>query len=144
MKKKELLVSEILSAFNQKRKVKGHFSKKVYNLGDMKFGLDIFTFLLRKNGDDYYIKMTGLYRHGVVRLLEHLGVCYKKEHDAFILIRNQSNIICEISQKADKTVYRKISFVFQKYDRGAKGLDKRRRHGIGFLSWLDSVSSTVK
>lgn len=102
MKKKEILVSEILSAFNQKRQIKGHFSKKVYDLGDMKFGLDIFTFLLKKNGNDYYIKMTGLYKHGVVRLLQHLGVCYKKEHDAFILIRNQSNIICEISQKEIK------------------------------------------
>ena len=102
MKKKEILVSEILSAFNQKRQIKGHFSKKVYDLGDMKFGLDIFTFLLKKNGDDYYIKMTGLYKHGVVRLLQHLGVCYKKEHNAFILIRNQSNIICEISQKEIK------------------------------------------
>ena len=102
MKKKEILISEILRAFNDKRKIKGHFSKKVYDLGDMKFGLDIFAFFLKKNGDDYIVKMTGLYKHGVVRLLEHLGVCYKKEYDAFILIRNQSNIIREISQKEIK------------------------------------------
>jgi len=38
----------------------------------------------------------------VVRLLEHLGICYKKECNTFILIRNQSNIICEISQKEIK------------------------------------------
>ena len=102
MKKKEILVSEILSAFNQNRKVSGHFSTKVYDLGDMKYGIDIFSFLLRKIGDNYFVKMTGLYKHGVVRLLQHLGVCYKKEHDTFILIRNQSNIIREITQKEIK------------------------------------------
>ena len=102
MKKKEILVSEILNAFNQNRKLTGHFSNTVYDLGDMKYGLDIFTFLLRKVGDNYFIKMTGIYRHGVVRLLEHLGICYKKEHNTFILIRNQSNIICEITQKEIK------------------------------------------
>jgi hypothetical protein len=107
MKNKKILVSEILRAFNEKQKIKGHFSKKVYDLGDMKFGLDIFAFCLKKTENDYVVKMTGLYRYGVVKLLEHLGICYKKEYGAFILIRNQSNIIREISQKEIKDLINK-------------------------------------
>lgn len=100
--KKETLVNEIVTTFQEQRKVSGHYSTEIYDLGDRKFGLDIFTFLLRKVEGKYFVKMTGLYKHGVVRLLQHLGVRYKKEYDSFILIRNQSNIIREIPNKEIK------------------------------------------
>ena len=102
MKKKELLVSEILKAFKSETTLNGHFSKEIFDLGNSKYGKDIFSFFVKKEGKFRYIKMTGLYKHGVVRLLEFMGVCYKKEHGAFLLIRKQRNIIYEISLKEIK------------------------------------------
>lgn len=104
MKKQERLVSEIINSFNNSRKDKGHFCKKIYDLGDGKYGMDIFTFAVRKVENDWVVKMTGLYKHGVVNLLQHKGVCFKKEHDVYVLIRKQENIISEISLKEVKDI----------------------------------------
>jgi hypothetical protein len=99
MKEKELLVSEILSEFNYTRKVKRHFLKKLFDLDNNKTGKDIFTFIVKKENGEYVINMTGLYKDGFVQLLQYMGICFKKEHNSYLLIRKQSNIIYEISQR---------------------------------------------
>ncbi|RYM34822.1 hypothetical protein ERX46_05455 [Brumimicrobium glaciale] len=101
MKKKEFLVSEILDSFNI-TKIKGHFSKKKYDLGNGRYGKDIFTFFVKKEEKGYVVKIGGVYKHGIVNLLHKMGLCYKKEHGVFILIRKQRNIIYEISHKEIK------------------------------------------
>jgi hypothetical protein len=103
MKKKDKLVSEILNTFNKARKIKGHFSEEVIDLGNGKHGIDIFYLTKKKTKDGKsYLYLSGLYKYGVIMLLQHMGIFYLKEHVTFILIKKEENIIYEITLKEIK------------------------------------------
>lgn len=103
MEKKDLLTSEILNAFNEESKIDGHFCTEKVDLGNSKFGIDIFTVIKKesKRGEEYLF-LAGLYKKGVINLLEHFGICHIKENQSFILVRKEFNIISEISLKEIK------------------------------------------
>ncbi len=103
MKKKDILVCEILNKFNKTRKINGHFSEEVIDLGNGKYGVDIFYFTRKMNRDRIsYLYLSGLYQNGVKMLLLHMGVCYLKENNKYILIKKEENVISEITIKEIK------------------------------------------
>ena len=103
MKKRDLLTSDILNAFGEESKIDGHFCTEKVDLGNSKFGIDIFTVIKKKEkSGEEYLYLSGLYKKGVINLLEHFGICHIKENQSFILIRKEFNIISEISLKEIK------------------------------------------
>lgn len=88
------------------RKVKmlnGHFNKNIVLLGNNKFAVDIFSFVI-KGKEQKQIHLTGVYKLGVIELLKHLGIYSKKVYDADVFVRKIENVIEEISVKAIKEV----------------------------------------
>ena len=77
----------------------GHFNTQLFDLGNGKFGYDIFLLCIDKKKS---ILLSGLYRDGVKRLLQELGVYNKKVHNGNIWIRKEKNIIAQISLKEIK------------------------------------------
>ena len=101
MKKKEFLVSEIIDSFNT-IKIDGHFSNKIYDIGNGQFGIDIFTFFVKKEEKEYFVKMGGVYKLGIINLLQQMGIGFIKDRGSFVQIRKQRNIIQQVSQKEIK------------------------------------------
>lgn len=48
MEKKDLLTSDILDTFNEASKIDGHFCTENVDLGNSKFGIDIFSVIKKK------------------------------------------------------------------------------------------------
>ncbi|MGZ0017660.1 DUF5906 domain-containing protein [Yeosuana sp. AK3] len=103
MEKKDLLTSDILNTFNEASKIDGHFCTEKVDLGNSKFGIDIFSVIKKKDkSGEEYLFLSGLYKKGVINLLEHFGICHIKENQSFILVSKEFNIISEISLKEIK------------------------------------------
>ncbi|MCF8273561.1 MAG: hypothetical protein K9I95_06990 [Flavobacteriaceae bacterium] len=103
METKDLLTSDILNTFNEASEIDGHFCTEKVDLGNLKFGIDIFTIIKKKEkSGEEYLFLSGLYKKGVISLLEHLGICHVRENQSFILVRKEFNIISEISLKEIK------------------------------------------
>jgi hypothetical protein len=99
----EILISEIQSKFQKETAINGHFSAEIHDLGNNKFGLDIFTFEHKKSKEGLEkILLASVYKKGVIRLLEHMGVCYKTEQGESLLVIKEHNIISEITLKEVK------------------------------------------
>jgi hypothetical protein len=70
MNKKKEIQGSLFNFDDETQTVSGHFDLKQYDLGNMKYGIDIFTVSIRGNNKKKYLHLNGVYRHGVIRFLE--------------------------------------------------------------------------
>jgi hypothetical protein len=99
----EGLENHLETLLNQVEMLNGHFNKNTVSLGNKKFAMDIFSFAIRGK-EDKQIFLTGVYKLGVLELLNHLGVYSKKVFNADVFVRKIDNVIEEVSVKAIKEV----------------------------------------
>lgn len=90
----------IHAMLNKSSGIEGHFNTQQFNLGNGKIGYDIFTFTVNKKNRK--ILLTGLYKDGVKRLLQEMGIFNKKIHGSVILIKKEKNVIWQITLKEIK------------------------------------------
>lgn len=84
-------------------KIEGHFDLEQYDLGNMKYGVDIFTVSIRGKNKKL-LNLDGVYRHGVIRFLESQGVFYKEIYNTQMIIHKKNNIIKLIEYKELKDI----------------------------------------
>jgi len=99
----EGLENHLETLLNKVEMLNGHFNKNTVSLGNKKFAMDIFSFAIRGK-EDKQIFLTGVYKLGVLELLNHLGVYSKKVFNADVFVRKIDNVIEEVSVKAIKEV----------------------------------------
>ena len=97
------LENHLETILNQVDMLDGHFNKNTVSLGDNKFAMDIFTFVIRGTYNKK-IYLTGVYKLGVIQLLKYLGVFSKKVFNADVFVRKIDNVIEEVSVRAIKEV----------------------------------------
>jgi hypothetical protein len=98
------LENNINALLNQVELLDGHFNKDIVSIGNNKFAMDIFSFVIKGKNKDKQIYLTGVYKLGVIELLNHLGVYSKKVYNSDVFVRIVDNVIEEISVKAIKDV----------------------------------------
>lgn len=99
--KKEDIINDVESMTSASLK-SGHFNLELFDLGNRKFGVDIFTIAKRGKGDMKFLNLEGIYMTGSIRLMHHLGLYQKKVFDNFVVIRKDQNRISIISTKEMK------------------------------------------
>jgi hypothetical protein len=91
----------LATLLNKVEILNGHFNKNIVSLGNNKFAMDIFTFLI-KGKEVKQIHLTGVYKLGVIELLKYLGVYSKKVFNSNLFIRKIDNVIEEVTIKEIK------------------------------------------
>lgn len=102
--KKEDIVNNVRALLNNTTTINGHFNSDVIDLGNRKYGVDIFVVSVRGSEKKKYLYLNGIYKTGVKKLLETLGVFYKKVHSTYILIYKEENVISEVPIKIVKDI----------------------------------------
>ena len=95
--KKEDILNNVRALLKSTSTIKGHFSSDLIDLGNHKWGIDIFVGSIGGREDNRYIHLNRIYKAGVKKLLETRGVYYKQVLGAYILIRKENNVISEVS-----------------------------------------------
>lgn len=88
---------------NKVEVLNGHFNKNTVSLGNKKFAMDIFSFAIRGK-ENKQLFLTGVYKLGVLELLNHLGIHSKKVFNTDVFVRKIDNVIEEVSVKSIKEV----------------------------------------
>jgi hypothetical protein len=101
MKRKDI-VNNVRAILRENTKINGHFDSTIYDLGNRKFGVDIFVISVRGTADNKYLRLDGVYKNGAKILLESLGVFYKKINENELIIYKEENIISLLTTKEIK------------------------------------------
>lgn len=101
MKKKDI-VNNVRAIIRETKTLNGHFNSEVFDLGNRKYGVDIFTVSIRGSKDNRFLYLNGIYKVGVKNLLESRGVFYKEVYNSYIMIHKEDNIISEVPMKVVK------------------------------------------
>lgn len=94
--KKEDILNNVRALLKSTSTIKGHFSSDLIDLGNHKWGVDIFVVSIKGHPGNKYLHLSGIYKTGVKKLLETLGVFNKKVLGAHILIHKENNVISEV------------------------------------------------
>jgi hypothetical protein len=121
MKDLEGLENHIESLLTEVQNINGHFNKDFVTLGNTKFAIDIFSFVI-KGKDFKQIYLTGIYKLGVKELLKSLGVFTKKEYNTDIFVRKVENVLTEISIKNIKEILNEYLIQLPQLDVQVDGL----------------------
>jgi hypothetical protein len=157
MKDLEGLESHIESLLAEVKNINGHFNKNFVSLGNTKFAIDIFSFVI-KGTDSKQIYLTGIYKLGVKELLKTLGVFTKKEYNTEVFVRKVENVLIEISIKDIKEIINeylnqipelevKVDGLYESYSSEAQIETFYRQTNIvineGFLEYLQKEESEI-
>ncbi len=153
----ERLEYHLETLLNQAEKLNGHFNKNIVSLGNNKFAMDIFTFVI-KGKEVKQIHLTGVYKLGVIELLKHLGVYSKKVFNSNLFIRKIDNVIEEVSIKEIKEILNyylnqlpslsiEIDGLFEEYSREAQIETFYKQTNLvineSFLDYLEKEESEI-
>jgi hypothetical protein len=97
------LENHLEKLLTQVESLNGHFNKKIVSLGNNKFAMDIFSFVI-KGKEEKQIYLVGIYKLGVIELLKQFGVFSKKVYNSDVFIRKIDNVIEEVSVKEVKEI----------------------------------------
>lgn len=142
---------------NQVEMLNGHFNKNIVLLGNNKFAMDIFSFVIRGK-EIKQIHLTGIYKLGVIELLKNLGVYSKKVFNSDLFIRKINNVIEEVSIKEIKEILNyylnqlpslsiEIDGIFEEYSREAQIETFYKQTNLvineSFLDYLEKEESEI-
>ncbi|MDA9817147.1 DUF5906 domain-containing protein [bacterium] len=100
--KREDIVNNVRILLKSSKTISGHFNSEIIDLGNRKYGVDIFSISIRGPKEYRYLYLNGIYKAGVKNFLETIGVLYKEVHDTYVLIYKEENIISEVPIKVIK------------------------------------------
>ncbi|NQY10325.1 MAG: hypothetical protein HRT71_12535 [Flavobacteriales bacterium] len=100
----EKIEKNIDATLSVQKTIFNHFNNTPIDLGNKRYGVDIFSITVRGKGNNRYLHLSGIYKHGVVKLLKEYGIYSKRVHNKNLLIKKENNIINEVTIKDIKDI----------------------------------------